>query len=102
MAASAGASTARARELSERLGEDAKLMEVLLALAHAHAHRRDFSQARKLAAKAFAMAEQADAPAMLAEAHAVLGLVDASTGEFLAAREHFEPAVELSSAGPSR
>jgi len=36
----------RARELGEHLGDNAKLMEALLALAFTRANRRDFEQAR--------------------------------------------------------
>src|SRR5262249_24954001 len=42
------------------------------------------------------------APAMLAGAHLVLGTVRSASGEFPAAREHLERAVELFGAGPSR
>jgi tetratricopeptide (TPR) repeat protein len=92
----------RARELSEHLGDDAKLMEALLALAHFRFNRRDFELARELAERVLAMAQEAKAPAMLAGAHVVLAFVRSSTGQFSAAREHFERAVELFGAGPSR
>jgi tetratricopeptide (TPR) repeat protein len=90
----------RARELGEQLGENAKLMETLLALAHYN--RRDFRLARELAERVLAMAEQATAPAMLVGAHTVLGSVRFATGQFPAAREHLERAVELPRTGPSR
>jgi class 3 adenylate cyclase/tetratricopeptide (TPR) repeat protein len=94
---------ARARELGEQLGENAKLMEALLALAALHANRRDFGIARELAERVVAMAQQAKAPAMLVGAHYVLGgPIRFSTGQFPAAREHLERAVELLGAGPSR
>ncbi len=92
----------RARELCERLGDNAKLMEALLGLAHLHINRRDFDLARELAERVLAMAQQAKAPAMLAGAHSVLGILGFATGQFPAAREHFESAVELFAAGPSR
>jgi tetratricopeptide (TPR) repeat protein len=92
----------RARELCERLGDNAKLMEALLGLAHLHVNRGDFDLARELAERVLAMAQQAKAPAMLAGAHAVLGVVGFATGQFPAAREHFERAVELFGASPSR
>jgi tetratricopeptide (TPR) repeat protein len=92
----------RARELCERLGDNAKLMEALLGLAHLHVNRGDFDLARELAERVLAMAQQAKAPAMLAGAHAVLGVVGFATGQFPAAREHFERAVELFGASPFR
>ena len=91
----------RARELCEQLGENAKLMEALLALAHFRSNQRDYGLARELAERILAMAEQAEATAMLAGAHGVLGAVGFSTGQFPAAREHFERAVEFFGAGPS-
>jgi predicted ATPase len=91
----------RARELCEQLGDDAKLMEALLALAHFRFNRRDFELARELAERVLAMAQQFKTPAMLAGANALLGFVRFSTGQFAAAREHFERAVELFGARPS-
>jgi tetratricopeptide (TPR) repeat protein len=76
-------------------------MEALLALSQFHFNRRDFELARELAERVLAMAQQAKAPAMLAGAHVVLGTVRYNTGQFPAAREHLERAVELFGAGPS-
>ncbi len=92
----------RARELCEQLGDNATLMEALLGLALFRFNLRDFGMARELAESVLAMAQQAKAPAMLAGAHAVLGVVRSITGQFPAAREHLECAVELFGAGPSR
>jgi class 3 adenylate cyclase/tetratricopeptide (TPR) repeat protein len=92
----------RARELSEHLRDNARLMEVLLGLAHFRFNRRNYELARELADRLLALAQQAKAPAMLAGAHVVLGFVSASTGQFPAAREHLEGAVELFGAGSSR
>jgi class 3 adenylate cyclase len=83
----------RACELGEQLGENAKLMEALITLAHYK--RLDFGLARELAERVLAMAQTAKALAMLAGAHFVLGLVGFGTGQFPEAREHFEHAVEL-------
>jgi class 3 adenylate cyclase/tetratricopeptide (TPR) repeat protein len=91
----------RARDLCERLGDNAKLMEALLGLATALYARRDFAQARELGDRVLAMAEQAKAPAMLGGAHWVLGVVRFATGHFPAAGEHLERSVELLGAGPS-
>jgi class 3 adenylate cyclase/tetratricopeptide (TPR) repeat protein len=92
----------RARELCEQLGDNAKLMEALVALAHLRVSRREFELGQELAEKVLAMAQQAKAPAMLARVHAVLGVVRFATGQFPAAHEHFECAVELFGGGPSR
>ena len=48
----------RARELAERLGDEGKLMEPLLALAHLHFNRRQYQPARELAEKASAWPRQ--------------------------------------------
>jgi tetratricopeptide (TPR) repeat protein len=92
---------ARSRELCEELGDDAKLMEVLLALAHLRIHRSDFEAGRELAERVLAMTQHVNASAMTAGAHNVLGVADFTTGRLPAAREHFERAVELFGAGPS-
>jgi tetratricopeptide (TPR) repeat protein len=92
----------RACELGEKLGENAKLMEALSALAHFRFNWSDFELGRELAERVLAMAQQADAPAMLPGAHCVLGMIRHATGQFASAREHFERAVELFAAGSSR
>ena len=91
----------RARELGEHLGDDAKLMELLLALAHLHFNRRQYQPARELAEKILTMAEAAKAPGVAAGANTILGWVRASTGQLLAARKHIERAVELFGADSS-
>ena len=92
----------RARELGEQFGDNAKLMEAFLALAQYRVMRDDFVLARELAERVLVMAQQAEAPAMLAGAHHVLGEVLFANGQFPATREQFERAVELFRAGPSR
>jgi adenylate cyclase len=76
-------------------------MEVLVALAHQRLSWNEFGPARELAERVVAMAQMAEAPAMLLGAHNALGIVRFAAGQFPAAREHFERAVELSGAGPS-
>jgi predicted ATPase len=92
----------RARELGEQLRDNPRLMEALLALALTRYSRRDFVLVLELAKRVLDMAQQAQAPAMLAGAHWALGFVGFSTGQFPAAREHLEHAVELFGASPSR
>ena len=85
----------RACELCEQLGDNAKLMEALLALAAFRLSRSDFGPAREFAERVLAMAQEVKAPAVLAGAHYVLGLIRCSTGQFPTAREHLERAVDL-------
>ncbi|MBV8453340.1 MAG: AAA family ATPase, partial [Deltaproteobacteria bacterium] len=85
----------RAQHLSEQLGDNNKLMEALLGLAHLRANLRDLELARELAGRVQTMAQQAGAPAVLARVHALQGIVGFSAGQFSAARDHFERAVEL-------
>jgi tetratricopeptide (TPR) repeat protein len=97
-----GSALIRARELCERSGENARLMEVLLALAHFRLVRREFELARELAERVLAMAQKAKALTMLAGAHYILGLFQFLTGQFPPARDHFERAVELFGGGSYR
>jgi tetratricopeptide (TPR) repeat protein len=92
----------RARELCERLGDDAEEMEVLLQLAHLCFVRREYSVALKLAQRLLSLAEPAKATAMIAGAHFVLGTVAHYLGQLEAAREHLEIAVPLFGTGPFR
>jgi tetratricopeptide (TPR) repeat protein len=90
----------RARELAEQLGDGARLMEALLRLAPYT--MRNFQLARELGERVLAMAQQAKAPAMVGGAHVILGTIRFAAGEFPAARDHFQRAVEFFGAGPSR
>jgi class 3 adenylate cyclase/tetratricopeptide (TPR) repeat protein len=92
---------ARARELSERLADHAKLMEALLALAQLQFNRLDFAQARELTERVLAMAQRVKASGMLAGGHAMLGFVLFNIGQFPAARDHLQQAIELFDAGLS-
>jgi class 3 adenylate cyclase/tetratricopeptide (TPR) repeat protein len=90
----------RARVLGERLGDEPRLIETLLSLAVFHYNGRDYGPARDLAERVLTMAPQDRA--VLASAHLILGLVGFSTGQFPAARELFERAVELFDSGSPR
>ena len=91
-----------ARELGQQVGDNAKLMEALLALAHLRFVRNEPGLARELAEDVIALAEQAKAPATLASAHSALGLALAGDRHYEPAREHFERAIELFGPGPFR
>jgi class 3 adenylate cyclase/tetratricopeptide (TPR) repeat protein len=92
----------RARELCERLGDNARLMEALLALAHFRNLRSEPDQARELAESVVAMADQAEAPAVLGGAHSLLAMSLFAQSHFKLAREHFERAIKLQGHGPFR
>jgi class 3 adenylate cyclase/tetratricopeptide (TPR) repeat protein len=92
----------RAQHLSEQLGDNNKLMEALLGLAHLRTTLRDFELARELTERVQAMAQQAGDPMILARAHSLQGIVGFSAGQFSAARGHFERAVELFGASSFR
>jgi class 3 adenylate cyclase/tetratricopeptide (TPR) repeat protein len=91
----------RARDLAERLGDKANLMEALLGLAHVRLGRSDVELGGELAQRVLAMGQEPEASVMLAGAHNLLGMVRITSGQFPAAREHFQRAVELVAAGPS-
>ncbi len=92
----------RARELSERLGEDAEQMEALLQLAEFRMVRREYGEARELAQQVLGLAVPAKASVMVAGAHQLLGITAHFLGQLEAAREHLELAVALFGSGPFR
>jgi tetratricopeptide (TPR) repeat protein len=92
----------RARQLCEQLGDNARLMEVLLAMAHLRHNQADLQPARELAERVITMAQEGKASTTLAGAHFILGAALFFTGQFPTARKHFERAAELFGAGPYR
>jgi hypothetical protein len=88
----------RARELCEQLGENDRLVDVLLALSQLRFNRHDFVLARELAEKVLSIAPKAEG-ATIAAAHTLLGVVGFSIGELPVARGHFELASELFALG---
>jgi class 3 adenylate cyclase/tetratricopeptide (TPR) repeat protein len=96
------AASVRAKELSERLGDKAKLVEALTFLSNVRANRAELQPARELAEQAVALAELVEDPGIVARAHTQLGQVFFYQGAFAASREHFEQAPELFGPGPYR
>jgi tetratricopeptide (TPR) repeat protein len=92
----------RAQRLSEKLGDNSRLMEAILALGYFRQLQREYGLARELAQKVLALAEAANAQATVAGGHSLLGLTLFFMGELQAAREHLELAVAALSAGPLR
>jgi class 3 adenylate cyclase len=91
----------RAIQLAEQLGDNAKLMEALLALGFFHEWRSAYDTVEKIAGRVLALAEAAQAPEMLARGHSQLGWALMFTGHLLRAREHFELAVDLFESVPA-
>jgi tetratricopeptide (TPR) repeat protein len=91
----------RAMEFCERLGDNAKLMEALLALGFFHQWQNEYGTVRRLAERVIALAEQARAPAMMARGHSQLGVPLEFTGYLVEARDHFERAIKLFESVPN-
>ena len=89
-----------AQQLCERLGDQSKLVEALLALALFRFNQREFAPVQEMAERVLVLAKQVDAPAMLAGAHSVLGGMMHVSGQLEAARRHLECAAEFSGLGP--
>jgi len=82
----------RAQELADRVKDDSKLTETLLALAYFRLYHRESGQSRQLAQRALALADQAKAQTMIPAAHCLLGVLRFCTGELEAARRQLERA----------
>ena len=91
----------RARELCERLGDNAKLMEVLLAIGTFCQWRGDYEPAQELTQRILVLAEQSQTAAILARAHSHLGSLFHMTGQLEQAREHLERALKFYHLAPS-
>jgi tetratricopeptide (TPR) repeat protein len=92
----------RAKELCEQLGDKARLVEALVALSNFRINRHERQSAQELAERALTLAERVEDPGVVAQAHFQLGQILFWLGEFAAAREHCEQALELFGSGPCR
>jgi adenylate cyclase len=92
----------RAQHLCESVGDNAHLMEALLALCSCHLSQRRFTAVQQLSRQALALAEQAKAPAIIGGAHCQLGTILFMCGQFEEARQHCDRAVELVGPPPFR
>jgi predicted ATPase/DNA-binding winged helix-turn-helix (wHTH) protein/class 3 adenylate cyclase len=86
---------ARAYELAQQLGETAPHFSVLVGLWRFYLSRARFQQARELGEQCLTLAQRVQDPALLQEAHLMLGSVLLYTGELFTAREHLEQGVAL-------
>jgi tetratricopeptide (TPR) repeat protein len=85
----------RARELCEQLGDERQLFRVLFGLAIVSVVRAEYGKARACAEECLQLAARAGAPALLVQAHWVLGLSLQFVGEFCASRDHLQQSVAL-------
>lgn len=85
----------RALELCRQIGETPQLFPVLAGLRAFYTVRGESQTARELGEQLLRLAQSAQAPAFLLEAHYALGISTYLLGEFLAARAHFEQSITL-------
>jgi class 3 adenylate cyclase/predicted ATPase len=86
---------ARARELCQQVGETPQLFPVLHGLWRFYMVRSQLQTTRELAEQLFSSAQRAEDPALLLEAHRMLGLTMFWLGEMTPARAHFEQGMAL-------
>ena len=85
----------RARELCQQLGDTPQLFPVLWGLWYMYYIRAEYQTARELGTQCLALAQSAQDPGLLVEAHFVLGANLFILGEFAPAREQFEQGIAL-------
>jgi predicted ATPase len=90
-----GAVRTRALELCRQVGETPQLFSALWGARSFYLMRAEFQTARDLAERLVLLAQQAQDPTLLLEAHTGLGSVLLSLGELGSARIHFEHALAL-------
>jgi predicted ATPase len=86
---------ARARELCHQMGETPQLFPVLYGLFRFHMNRAELQATRELGEQLFSLAKRTQDPALLLEAHRVLGQTMFWLGEMAPARAHFEQGMAL-------
>ena len=90
---------ARARELSHRVEDAARLVSVLYGLWLSEYPRGALQTAHELAAELLSLAQQAQAPTLLVGAHRAMGTTLFYRGELTGGLEHFEQAVAYRATG---
>jgi tetratricopeptide (TPR) repeat protein len=92
----------RARELSEKVGDDVTLFEILWASAFQYTARLDHQKAHVLYEGALRIAMRVQNRDMVGRARSWLGYSSMYEGNFIAAIEELEQADELSASDPSK
>jgi predicted ATPase len=85
----------RAWELSQQVGESPQLFQVLGGLYRFYLLRAELQTARDLAGQFLSLAQHAQDPALILEAHRVLWQILAWFGEFPLSRSHLEQGMTL-------
>jgi len=85
----------RARELCQQVGETPQLFPVLCGLCRFYMVRSEFQATRELGEQLFSLAQRVQDPAVLLEAHRVLGPTMFWLGEMAPARAHAEQGMAL-------
>jgi len=86
---------ARARELCQQVGESPQLFTVLIGLRRFYSVRAELQTAHELDVQCLRLAQRAQDPALLVEAHRALGVSLFFVGELAPAREHLEQGFAL-------
>jgi predicted ATPase len=86
---------ARARELCQQLGETSQFFPMLYGLFRFHMVRAELQRTRELAEQLFSLAQRLQDPALLLEAHRVMGQTMFWLGEMAPARAHSEQGMAL-------
>jgi predicted ATPase len=90
-----GKAYTRAWELAQQAGETSRLFPMLWGLSVFYLVQEQFQKGRELAEQMLTLAQHAQDPAPLLEAHTVLGNMLYCLGEFVSAREHLEQGLAL-------
>ena len=85
----------RARELCHQVGETPQLFPVLAGLLNFYDVRGEHQTAHELGEQFLSLAQKGQDPALLLEAHHMLGCPLISLGEFASARVHFKQGIAL-------
>jgi predicted ATPase len=85
----------RTRELCEQTGDKAQVFPALCGMVIHHAMRAEHHKARELAEEVFCIAQEAQDPDLLIEAHWAQGYTRVWTGEYPAALAHLEQGIAL-------
>ena len=85
----------RAQELAERLGDSPQRFSVILGLWRVCLNQARLQTAHELAQQCFTLAQRMPNPALLQEAHVMLGATLFYLGEFVSARANLEPGITL-------